>query len=337
MKGGGIFSFVYANAVTALISPVFLLWHCRRLDLLPRAGEWGKISRKVFKEVFNYAWDIFLFSLGAQLQMASQTIVVSRALGLEAAALWSVGTKMFNLAVPLMCRPNGAALPGLYEMLARGERQRLAARFQDVVLLTASLGAFLGVSYALCNHLFVEVWTGGRIVWPAANDVLLGVWLFCLSLQTTHCCFVMVTKQIGAMRYILFMEGCSFIGLSLMFGCRWGIAGMVATSIACTLAFSLQYSLRRSRDFFGCPVSALLIDWVRPSLKLAAVYGFIGLGVSLSSAGLPVFWRLGLHGAVSCMLGGLLFWRLGLPAKMIDDVMPKLPRPVVRLLRFARS
>jgi len=329
----GIYSFIYAGALTFFIGPVFLSWNCRRLGFLPKAGEWGHVSGKVFKELFNYGKDVFLFNLGGQLQMASQTIVVSRALGLEAAALWSVGTKTFNLVVPLMCRPNGAALPGLYELMARGELARLKSRFQGVVLLTASLGAFLGVSFALCNHLFVQIWTGGKIVWPPLCDVLLGLWLFILSMQSTHCCFVTVTKRIGAMSYVLFMEGCAFVVLTLLIGSRWGVVGMIATSILCTLAFSYQYSLRRSREFFQCGIREVACHWVAPSLKLAAVYGLLAVVVSLLDLGLPAFWRLVIHAAAAGLVGGVLFIRLGFPAEMVREASTHLPRQAAWVLQ----
>ena len=63
--------------------------------------------------------------LGYQLTMASQTIIVTRTLGLDATAAWAVGTKMFNLIVSAHVPAFGAALPGLYEMLVRGETRRL--------------------------------------------------------------------------------------------------------------------------------------------------------------------------------------------------------------------
>ena len=333
-KGCGIYSFIYANAMTFLVGPAFLFWNCRRLGCLPQIGEWGHASWKIFKEVFGYGRQVFLFSLGTQLQMASQTIVVSRVINLEAAASWSIGTKMFSLMVPLMCRPNGAALPGMYEMLVRGEMDRLKSRFQGVVLFTASLGAFLGVSFALCNHLFVEIWTHGRVLWSPINDELLGLWLFLLSLQTTHCCFVNVTKQFGAMSYILFAEGCSFIGLALCFGSRWGITGMISTSIVCTLAFSYQYSLRRSRDFFHCPLKEIAWQWVAPSMKLAGAFAAVAVTVAVLDGGLPPFWRLIINGATAGLAGGILLLRLGFPAEMIQEATVRLPRKAARLLQL---
>jgi O-antigen/teichoic acid export membrane protein len=334
MQGCGIYSFIYANAATLLIGPAFLFWNCHRLGFLPPAGKWGRASWKMFKGIFNYGKDVFLFNLGAQLQMASQTIVVSRFLGLEQAALWSVGTKVFNLMVPVICRPNGAALPGMYEMLTRSEIDQLKSRFRGMVLLTASLGAYLSVSFALCNHLFIEIWTSGKIIWLPINDILLGFWLFIISLTTTHCCFVTVTKQIGNMRYILFIEGCSFIGLVSMFGYRWGITGMIATSIFCTLIFSYQYSLRRSRDFFSCSLTELAVCWVVPSLKLAMVFTTIAVAVSFLDAGLPTIWRLVIHVVVAVVAGGTLFIRIGFPTEMIREAALRLPRSAGRLLQL---
>lgn len=271
-------------------------------------------------------------SLGSQLQMASQTIVVSRALGLEQAVVWSVGTKMFNLIVILMGRPFGAAIPVLYEIYARNEMDRLKARFKGIVVLTASLGAFLGISFALCNSLFINCWVGGKIAWSPLNDVLLGFWLFLLSLATTHVNLVNVTKKIGGMRYVLFMEGCGFILLAMFFGCRWGIPGMVATSIVCTLAFCYQYSLRRSREVFHCSFAELAFEWVGPSLKLAGVFAAVAVVVSLLDIGLPTLWRLVIHAAVAGLVGGILFLRLGFPEEMIREAGARLPRPAARIL-----
>jgi O-antigen/teichoic acid export membrane protein len=330
MKGCGIFSFVYANAVTALWVPFYLFWNCRRLNFLPGTGEWGAVSRKLFHEVFNYGSKIFLFDLGCQLQFASQIIVVSRVLGLESAALWGVGTKMFNLVFALLTRPYGATLPGLMEMLARGEADRLKARFRNIVVLTASLGAFLAGSYILCNSLFVGCWTSGKIIWPPLNDLLLSVWLFLISMQTTHCTFASVSKQFGALSYIFLAEGGSFILLTLTVGRHGGIAGMIGCSIFCTLIFSYQYGIRRSCHFFKCTFKETAWDWVQPALSLALVYGALVLITWLGTTAVPPVWRLILHGLVAGTAGTLLLLRLGLPPEILLEVQSRMPRKAAR-------
>jgi O-antigen/teichoic acid export membrane protein len=334
MHNCGIFSFIYANAATLLFSPFFLFWQCRRLKLLPQTGEWGSASWKMFKDLFNYGKDVFLMALGSQMEMASQTIVVSRALGLETAAIWSVGTKMFNLIVPLMGRPFGAALPGLYEMGARGETERVRKRFHNIVVLTASLGAFLAVAFALCNSLFVQVWTAGKIAWSPWNDFLLALWLCILSMTTTHINLVTVTKQIGGMRYIMFFQGGAFVLLAMFVGCRWGIPGMIITSIICTSTFSYQYSLRRSAKHFHCNVMELATGWPRPCLKLALTFGTFAGIVWLLTSGLPAWWRLAIHAVLALGIGGILFVRVGFPPEMIREAGTRLPRPAAKVLQL---
>lgn len=328
----GIYSFVYANAITALIAPCYLFWQCRRLGFLPGPGERGKVSWKTFKEVFLYGKDVFLMNLGAQLITASQTIIVARTLGLEVAAAWSIGTKIFMLVRQVVYQPYAASAAVLCEMAARNEIERLQYRFKNLVVLTASLGVFLGVTFALCNSLFVAIWTNGKISWLPLNDVLLGLWIFFASLQTTHCSFVFVTKQIGGMRYLYFGEGCCFVMLSLFLGYRWELPGIIICSLLCVVFFSYQFGLRRSSHYFHIPFLELAINWVRPSLKLALILIPLALITWFLTSDLPVIWRLVLHGVVAVLVGGFLFLRVGLPPEVIREAGTRLPSPAARLL-----
>ena len=330
----GIYSFIYANTCCLLVGPVYLFWKCKRLDLLPRAGDWGRASARIFKELFGYGKDVFLMGLGSQLVTASQTIIVSRALGLEVAAVWAVGIKLFNLVLALMWRPYGAAMPGLYELTARGENERLKNRFRQMVVLTCSLGVFFSVSFALCNGAFMHVWTNGKIAWQPLNDLLLGVWLFLLSMQTTHCNFVNVVKHIGGMRYIYFLEGCCFVAAGLLVGPHLGTPGIIGCSIVCTALFSYQYSLRRSQRYFHLNLKELAIKWIRPCLKMAAFFVPIGALVWFSTHSLSPMARLAVNGIACVLLGGLLLIRIGLSREMIHETTLRLPRAVSKLLQL---
>ena len=332
LQGCGIYAFVYANAITALILPGHLFWHCRRLGFIPRAGEWGNVSWRQFKEVFQYGKDVFFMNLGTQIITTSQTIIISRTLGLETAAVWSVGTKIFTLMGRIQFQPFSAASAGLCEMLVRNETGRLRSRFQNLVVLTASLGVFTGVTFALCNSLFVQVWTNGKIIWQPLNDVLLALWIFIASIQTTHTSFVLVTKQIGGMPYIFFVEGCAFATLSLLVGYQWGLQGIIACSLLCLMFFSCQFGLRRSRRYFQVRFWVVAVEWVRPSLKLALVLTPMALVTWLATDGLPVLWRLVIHGVVAGSVGGFLFLRIGLPPEVIREIGARLPPPAGRLL-----
>jgi O-antigen/teichoic acid export membrane protein len=331
-RGLGIYSFVYANAITALLCPFYLFWHCRRLELIPHAGEWGSISWEKFKEVFLYGKDVFLMNVGAQLILASQTIIITRKLGLESAAAWAIGTKVFLVVRLLMFQPFGAAAPGFFEMMSRNESDRLRSRFRNLVVLITSLGVFLGTAFALCNSLFINVWTNGKIPWSPANDVILGIWIFFTAVQVPHCNFVTVTKRIGGMRYVYFFEGCTFVILSLFLGYRGGLSGIIAVSVCCVVLFSCQFGLRKSEKYFHATFAELAIGWIRPSLKLAAVLIPLALVIWYSGSGLPVLWRLVANAVAITFIGGFLFLRIGLPSEMIREAGARLPRSAARFL-----
>ncbi len=205
-------------------------------------------------------------------------------------------------------------------MLARHETERLQHRFKNLVGLTASLGVFLGVTFALCNSLFVEIWTGGKIVWPPLNDVLLMLWIFVASAQATHGSFVFVTKQVGRLPYVFILEGCTYVMLSVLWGYRWGLPGIMACSVLCLVFFSCNFCLRSSGRYFQVSLTTLVLDWLRPSLNLAAVLVPIALMVWFATSGLPILWRLAIHGIAACFIGGLLFLRIGLSSEILRDV-----------------
>jgi O-antigen/teichoic acid export membrane protein len=333
-RGLGIYSFLYAGVISAVISPLYLVWHCRRLGVLPQAGEWGRLTRQKFREVFSFGLDVFLFGLGGQLILSSQTIIVSRCLGLDLAAVWAVGTKVFNFCLPLVLRPLYMSMPALAEMIVRQERERLRSRFEGLVVLTGSLGVYLGISYALCNSLFVGLWTHGRITWWAGNDGLLAVWLVIISIQSVHCNLTLVAKQIGGIRYIFFAEGCCFVLLAGFWGSRWGVPGLVSLSILCTTAFSFQYGLRRSLKYFQMGVGAAVSRWLLPGLRLALAYGVLAVMVWLATKQLTPLPRLGVHVVVALVPGLFLFLRLGCRPETVQELSARLPGPANKWLLF---
>ena len=124
--GFGVLSLAWA-ALCATVVVVVCQWlACARFKLFPGRGGWGRASWSSFKEIFAFGKDIFLVAVGTQLIMASQTIVITRMLGLEAAAIWSVGLRVFNLVSQLIWRISDMSGPAFAEMMVRGEITAIA-------------------------------------------------------------------------------------------------------------------------------------------------------------------------------------------------------------------
>ncbi len=338
--GQGVYSMLWGQlAGWALVVVMSLFW-CARRHLFPPTGAWGRPSWIRFRELFAYGRDIFLFQFGAQLVTASQTILLTRMLGLEAAAVWSVCTRAFQLIAQAIYRVFDFSCAALAEMIVREEREKLHERFRSVVMLSGSLSVAAAVLFAACNQAFVRVWSNGEIGWPAVNDALLALWLVVCVYTRTHVGLVGQTKQFRALSAVYFLEGFFFVGLSLLVLRRGGVTAMLLVSIATSLMFTFPYGLWRTSRYFGLPWRTVAWHWVWPSLRLGLVLAPMGYGAwKLSSPWTPEA-RLAAVGAPLGLLAVVLLFRLGLEPPLKEELARRAParlRPALRWLSGVKT
>jgi len=335
-ESAGVYSLLWANAAMLVFSTAVFWVQSVRMRFLPDRGAWGRIEWIQFKEVFHFGKDLFLVAVGFQFILGSQTLIISRntmTLGLEAVALWSVGTKVFTMVYALVWRPGDFASPIFSEMIVRGEKERLRQRYETFTTLTASLAVWIAVGYVLCNSLFVTIWFNGKFYWPAGNDVLLALWLVLVGLIRLHGTFITLTKQVGFARYIYFVEGMVFL-LAASVTSRWGgLPAIIACSVGCSFCFSFIYGLYRICRYFELDWRTVALKWQAPAAKMLAVFAPVALVVWWAGGALPVWPRFLLNGFAGLTVGGFLFLRMGLPAALQTEILARAPdwtRPVLR-------
>ena len=121
--GWGVYSFLIGQAVMTLGSITINAVCCVWLGLLPKSDEWGVITWERFRELFDFGRDIFIYSVGTQLINASQTILLTRLLGLEASAAWNVCTRAYAVLTQVIYRIFDNSAQALAEMMVRGEKE----------------------------------------------------------------------------------------------------------------------------------------------------------------------------------------------------------------------
>jgi len=323
--GCGVISLVWAALCATLVNAAIQWVACGIWRFFPKRGGWGTSSWLQFKEIFNYGRDLFLVSVGTQVILSSQTMIVTRLLGLESATAWNVATRTFNLLIQAIGRVVLSPLSAFSEMMVRGERARLGERYRSLVILVASLCVFAGVSFAMCNSLFVQVWTSGRIVWSPLNDLLLGTWLFVLLVQACHSNFIITTKQIGFMRYIFFIEGAVYVVLAVVTVPYGGLPALITCSIFCSATFTGAYGAWRIGRYFNCPFFAVAFRWLKHA-------GMVWLGFAPASllcwwgtSGLGALPRLVIVTALAGTWGLFVLLRFGVPPKLQAEFQARAP------------
>jgi O-antigen/teichoic acid export membrane protein len=358
--GQGVFSLVWASLLSLLGAALICTAGCWRLRLFPPAGAWGRVSWHHFKALFDYGKDVFLVALGAQLILSSQPFIITRCLGLAAQEAWTIGTRAFTRISEVIWRIFDYSGPAFSEMMVRGERELLRERYKAVLMVSASLGGVAAVCFVLCNSAFVTVWTHGRIAWSPLNDLLLGVWMIALCILHCHDTLVVLTKQVGAMRYVFFIEGLVFTSAALL-SVRWGgLPAVILCSIVCSACLSGAYGLWRASRYFELPIREVALGWLAPMAKVLVLfipaalvlwwasnqlnwlptYGQGAPGPGSAAVSLErtrqtwhALFHLVFKGVLGGALGGYLFLRYGLPAAFKQELLQRSPRGINPFLR----
>jgi O-antigen/teichoic acid export membrane protein len=244
--GMGIYSFATAGILSGILRISFESIVCLKCGYYPGIGEWGRPSWKIFREVFGFGKDVLLMSLGGQLVNASQLLIVSRCVGLDAAATFSIGTKLYNMGTQLVSKFMETSTPGLIDMFIHDDIERLNRRFWNIVSLSIFASTLFGGVVIMSNHTIVEIWTSKIIVWSPKADILIGGLIFLTSISRCFVSFFGVIGNYGPVKYIYLLEGGGFLLLAIPAAKYFGINGVLAASLIAHLATSFLISLLAS-------------------------------------------------------------------------------------------
>ena len=332
-QGWQLNSLILANAASTAIGLGVPWFYCKRLGFYPPRQYRGKFDRKIFHSLFHFGGGLFLMNLGMQLASASQVIVVSRMLGMEAAAIWAIATKMSAMATYFVGRVLDASAGGLAEMLVRKESDRLQKRFHDLVSISAVMAVAASAGIALANGAFVEVWTSGKVSWAPWNHYLLACVLFTTAMTRCHTILVGITKEIRGMKFAYLLEGVTFVVLAVLLVRVCGLTGVLIAALVCNLGITFTYGIRRTAGYFGIQPRAVA-GWItRPATIL------IGSILPFSVTLIPAIAELG---AVPRLVIGVMtygvfvvpvLWLFGLPRPLRIELTQRLHE----LLKNARS
>lgn len=335
--GGGLAGLALLFITQAIVGVVSCAVACKRLELMPQKGYWGSPSVERFRELFSYGKDVFLVNVGNQILEASQLIIVTRTMGLTAAAVWSVSTKLFTLVYQLVTKIEGTAVVFFAEMMVRGERETLIARFRQVYQLTAAVAVVAVAFMAAINRPFVFLWADPALSWaPLLNGLLA---LSILLSTVTRCSgdLIVHTKDIGAFRYLYFFEAMMFVLLALWLSAQFGFYGILGASLLCLLFFRVTYTTWRMAEYFDLPAVTFWWAWLRrPFLAGLMLVPFVISSSWLTSLVSSAWAQLFVAAVWISLPGAIAFIFLALPRDVRTELALRLPQSSVLRNTFAK-
>jgi len=317
--GWGIYSFALAGIPAAILGPIITFLICLKSGFYPSAGHWGRPNLLLFRKIFSFGHDVVWVAMGSQLVNASQIMILSRVLGLNAAATFAIGTKLLTMSQQLTGRIIESAAPGLTEMFVRADTARFNLRFSNIISVTAFLATVGAAALITENTFFVSFWTSGAVHWNLACDGLMSGLL--ISTSITRCLITVFGLMHGyrPVRHIYVLEGCVYIAVAIPAAAHYGIIGVLLASLITHLTVTGVLSFCATRKVLG-----LAKNIIRPfvaATTIAAVAFMLCL--ALGSIGFSPNSMLFLGGVV-ILLSAVSGWFYVFPAKLRADCLAKL-------------
>lgn len=277
--GMGLYGMLLGAAIGVLPGLIIPFTACRFLGYYPHWPGFGQLGKINFGELFSLSRDIFMFQVGSQLASATQIILVSRFLSVESAATWAIATKAFTLGQQLCNRIMDASAAAFTEMFVRNERQRLVKRLGQIVEATAWFSTVVGSAIIFFNSPFVDFWTGGRIVWPARENIWLALLL--LSTCTARCYLSLggITKNMSTLRWVQIVEGLTMLGISMWLLNKYGFSAVLIGSLAANLCITLTAGIWLTSQSMTISIQEI-VRWTWPSFFILLVGGLMLIGMT---------------------------------------------------------
>ena len=160
--------------------------------------------------------------------------------------------------------------------------------------------------------------------WPWRNDILLGLLLIVTSVTRCHIGLTGQTKQIGAMRFVYFLEGLSFVVAACLAAPRFGMTGIIAAAVVANILWSGAYGFWRTAHYFGTPISEPLFAWLRPSYLYLLSMTPITVLIAWGTAGLFIVPRFYISATILFFIGSTLLWIIGLNGELRLELKQRL-------------
>jgi len=277
-QGWGLWSLMAGWIFQYFFSVFLSIYGVYRLGLLPHLLINFCVEKSLIQRIFS---ESFSFAIGPLAGMAGgilQSAFLSRCFGLEMVAAWNVGAKMATVSGQILSKLFESSFSGLSELLEVGQRQRMFDRFGQLLGWSSVLSAALALFLLFANGPFIQVWTNGKIHWPAY-----GTFAVCLMLVVGnfHRAFSEATKVLilwNPIRFSpLFDLGTAILCLLAAYAATEFSAFLIAAAVGPFLG-GLVINMHALRKASTRPISELIPSKARSVFLLLAAGCLLAAG-----------------------------------------------------------
>jgi len=259
--GLGVYSFALSFFPAVFLSPLVTYIFCRRNGYYPKRLLGGSFDFAFFRKIFSFGKDIFRLALGSQLINASQLIFLSKTCGLNEAAVFAIGSKIFTLICQVFYKIIESSSPGLTEMWVRNDRISFTKRLSSLIEITIFCACAGAAGLILFNTPFVNFWTHGKVSWNIVFDLFLALLVVLSAFTRWQVGIFGVLGDYSKLKNIYLAEGVLFAFIAFPLSFYYGIGGLLIGSLLIHFFITYYFSfLNFKKSFPDVLVFKLFVD-----------------------------------------------------------------------------
>lgn len=278
----GLWSLLFSQIALILLSSLLNFIQARKLHYLPVPNLGDFFVWKRLLEVAQYGWQRLLAIAGSTMLSSAPTFLVTRYLGLESTAIWTIGTRVQQLMVQVTARLPELAFPSLVEMHVRGEAELLKRRFLEILTITGGCACALSGVLVACNKDFVTLWTNSKVSWDPHLNLLISLYLPIIIYQKIFWYPASISKNLGYAKFASLIEVCFLYLLIIYLADSYLSLEVIAVSIiASGLLTSLPMFVLRSSETLNMQFKKLIQKTLMIFIKLGLPLIILGYFIDI--------------------------------------------------------
>lgn len=237
---------------------------------------WRNLPWRHLRELFGFSLAIFVISVSVQIVFMSQSLIITKILGLAAVASFTVCSKVPMLLMQAIWQPFDAFIPRWQIYWAKGQKAVLTEEYRRMFRFTVGLATAVMVCCFALNRWFVFIFGKPEFYVGKTFDVFFA--LFVIIPVWTHClaqCFVLA-KRMKGLAVVVLINTALFLAAAIIGTKLYGLTGFVGfTAVYSLIGVSLWYQLLRGPRLLGLNLRELARDH---GLNLLVFFALLGGG-----------------------------------------------------------
>ncbi|MDB5263106.1 MAG: hypothetical protein JWQ14_2387 [Adhaeribacter sp.] len=271
--GHGLWSFVYTNIISAVLSIVMTIVLLKKyygyLRIRPRF-----FDKALLSQLFSFGFFLFLNAIAVQIIFFTDRFFIGSFVSLSAVTIYYLTAKVPEICMNLVFKITDNAYPAMVEIVSKEGGDKFKQVHQKLLLITVCCISAAFWLVLILDFWFIELWVGESNF--AGFNVLVLTLILMVSHSIQHVSAICLNGAglVKGFSIVSIIEAGLNLGLSIYLGHRYGIEGILIATIIASCATSLWYTPYTALKFMKISLSEYLF---RPILLPFTLISLLGI------------------------------------------------------------